>query len=815
MVDFRIDVVIDPAQSAGGAKRVQQQLTGLQTEAAALRKALTDALAIRDAGTTAALGRIETILGRTEEQALITGARIGQIGRDINDRGVRKLNDELDKTAMKASSVGQLLRTAFAGVSAALVAREFIQLSDAVTNTQNRLRLVTSSSAELADVQQRLFDISNATRSSFTSTAEVFNRVALSAKELGVSNERLLDFTQSLNQAVVLSGASASEASAGLIQLSQGLASGALRGDELRSVLEQLPAVADVIAKSLGVTRGELRQLGQDGKITAQVVLDAFAKARTELNDRFATTLPTIGQAFTVLGTKATEAVARVNELTGASTKFAQVLIFLAENVGPQEDFGKALEEAGTAANSLGAQITSARRELALLNTISERSGGLSESQAARVKELTDRIAEYTNASRTSREATERDNAAKAAAEAIAAANAATAKQEADDLKRRGELLASIQKPQQDYLQLQRDLGVLLEQNRITQQQYNEELARAKPAAAKVDASGFEKELAAIREQNVELLIRAKNSGLQEEALLIENELRQQGVELTREQQLALAAELIKRRELTETVKTQADNEKKLAEAAQARESRLDRLQQEIEGNDRIAVQIADLIALRKREGVAVDLVDQRISQLRLRQLEAANDLGSGFERAFLKIKAEAEDLAAVGEQVVNVFANTAADAITTFVTTGKLNFKEFATSILADITRIIARLLVVQAINAVVGAVSGTGNLGGVANQAVDTGLNAGRAGGGTVQPGQRAFPVGEQGPELFVPRQTGTIVPNPQSTPAAPPQVTVQVVNVTDPTAVPSAINDGLADESIVNVLNRKREAVRQLLS
>jgi tape measure domain-containing protein len=123
----------------------------------------------------------------------------------------------------------------------------------------------------------------------------------LAGKDLGITQKELTQFTESLNQAIILSGASAVEAQAGLIQFSQGIASGALRGDELRSVLEQLPVVADILAKELNVTRGELRELGAQGAITSDIILKAFANARVELSERFARTVPTISQSFQVL----------------------------------------------------------------------------------------------------------------------------------------------------------------------------------------------------------------------------------------------------------------------------------------------------------------------------------------------------------------------------------------------------------------------------------------------------------------------------------------------------------------------------------
>lgn len=257
--------------------------------------------------------------GRTVERTLDDVARAG----DRAQGGMNRLQTEMKSV----NSVGQNLTNMFKGLIAAYGLRELQQTVDTYTNMQNRLRLVTNSTAELASVTNDLFTISNATRQSFTSVAELYSRVSLATKTLGLTTAQTLQFTQSLSQAVALSGASAVEAENAIIQLSQGLASGALRGDELRSVLEQLPSVADVIAKGLGVTRGELRKMGEDGAITAEMVIEAFAKARVELNDKFGKTVPTIGQAFVVLKNTLIEFVGGVDQATGASGGLAQGLI--------------------------------------------------------------------------------------------------------------------------------------------------------------------------------------------------------------------------------------------------------------------------------------------------------------------------------------------------------------------------------------------------------------------------------------------------------------------------------------------------------
>jgi tape measure domain-containing protein len=265
-------------------------------------------------------------------------AGIRRIKRSLDDvaaAGIKvgKSTDQVNKKMKETSRSAGGLKRAMQGLVAVFGARELVQTVDTYTNIQNRLKLVTTGTEQLASVTQELFAISNETRQSFEGTAEVYSRVALATKEMGISADQTLAFTKSLNQAVALSGASAMEAQAGLIQLSQGLASGALRGDELRSVLEQLPAVADVIAKGLGVTRGELREMGQEGKITAGIVIDAFAKAQEELEQNFGKTVPTIGQSFTVLKNNLVGFIGELDKATNASANLSKVILLISNNI--------------------------------------------------------------------------------------------------------------------------------------------------------------------------------------------------------------------------------------------------------------------------------------------------------------------------------------------------------------------------------------------------------------------------------------------------------------------------------------------------
>lgn len=256
--------------------------------------------------------------------------------------GISKQAQAANTNIKKVTTEGDRLTTlirgrltgAFAGLGAVLGVREVVRLADSWQLARNRLTALLSSQREATSVQAQLLRISNETRVGFEGTADAFARLALGARELGVSNEELLQVTKTLNQAIIVSGASSAEANAAMIQLAQGIASGTLRGDELRSVLEQLPIVARLIAREMGVTIGELRELGSQGAITADVVLSAFRSGAKEIDDAFSRTRLTVGQAFTVLGNNLQGFIGRVDQATEASGFFANIIAGLGEGIG-------------------------------------------------------------------------------------------------------------------------------------------------------------------------------------------------------------------------------------------------------------------------------------------------------------------------------------------------------------------------------------------------------------------------------------------------------------------------------------------------
>lgn len=281
-------------------------------------------------------------------------AKAAKAGAQEVQGQLAQLSDVASATAGKMNAIWKAageVKDAIAGAMA---------LVEAYQDIQNKLRVVTSGVNDLNHVSEQTLKISIATRTSWAATVAMFSRVSQNAGELGVGQAQLLNFTKQLNQAVVVSGATSVEAKAALTQLSQGLASGSLRGDELRSVMEQLPIVADVIAKKLGATRGQLRELGRAGKITSRLIIDAFAEAATDLDAKFGKTMPTLSQAMQAFGDTATEALGKIDKNLGVSRGITYLIDQLRQGVAVAGDF---LSEAAKA-NPFGAAQQAVQAQL-------------------------------------------------------------------------------------------------------------------------------------------------------------------------------------------------------------------------------------------------------------------------------------------------------------------------------------------------------------------------------------------------------------------------------------------------------------------
>lgn len=221
-----------------------------------------------------------------------------------------------DQAANSMSGVGTAARaagTAFAALGAGRVVSEVIRLTDAFKSMQGSLALVSSSNSVATDSFQKLLTMANNTGSSLESTVSLYTRLANATRGAGYTTEQLLGVTDAINKAFVISGATMQEASNAAIQLSQGLASGTLRGEELNSVMEQGPRITRALAEYLGVTNGQIRQMAADGKITAEVVTNALLKSLSSLNGELERMPRRFEQASTALKNNFLAAVGQID----------------------------------------------------------------------------------------------------------------------------------------------------------------------------------------------------------------------------------------------------------------------------------------------------------------------------------------------------------------------------------------------------------------------------------------------------------------------------------------------------------------------
>lgn len=232
-----------------------------------------------------------------------------------------------NKAAAASNALGgatRVLGQALGALGLAVSVRELVSMADAYTNINSRLGLVTSSTRELASAQKQLFDIAQETRTGYAGLVTTFAQMSRSAKEFGASQNTMIGVTRTLSQAITISGASATSANAALVQLSQGFASGTLRGEELNSVMEQTPRVAQAIAEGMGITVGKLREMGQAGMLTAEAVVSALQNSAASVEKEFGGMAVTVDGATTRAANSMLQLVGVMNEITGASGAMAE-----------------------------------------------------------------------------------------------------------------------------------------------------------------------------------------------------------------------------------------------------------------------------------------------------------------------------------------------------------------------------------------------------------------------------------------------------------------------------------------------------------
>ena len=210
---------------------------------------------------------------------------------------------------------------------------DVMKYADSYTELQNRIRLVTNSQTAMVAATESVFDISLKTNQAVGATAQIYQRFAQNADRLNLSQLQVSELTETVAKSVAISGASAGAAEAALMQFGQALGSAELRGDELNSVIEQTQGLADAIAKGLGVTTGELKNLAKAGQLDIHTVIQALVKARDTVDNDFNKRVKTLSMSFTNLETSITKFSGEANSALGVTQKLATGVDFVSDHL--------------------------------------------------------------------------------------------------------------------------------------------------------------------------------------------------------------------------------------------------------------------------------------------------------------------------------------------------------------------------------------------------------------------------------------------------------------------------------------------------
>jgi tape measure domain-containing protein len=219
---------------------------------------------------------------------------------------------------------GVAVALAAIGASAIAAGSGIARAGDQATASLARLGAATGSIGAAEKAYQSLFELSQKTGIAVSESAGAFGRFAIAARDIGATQAQVLGLVQTIQQAGIVAGASAQETASATMQLGQALASGRLQGDELRSILENMPTLGAALARELGVGVGELRKMGSEGKLSADVVFPALLRAGQSINVEFEKMPVTMARSFSILGEAMTRFAADLDRALGLSQGIAR-----------------------------------------------------------------------------------------------------------------------------------------------------------------------------------------------------------------------------------------------------------------------------------------------------------------------------------------------------------------------------------------------------------------------------------------------------------------------------------------------------------
>ncbi len=225
--------------------------------------------------------------------------------RNIRDNlnAQNQFNNTIREGTGAASALGPILRGVLVSVGHAFSAQKVIALSDSITQSTAKLNLMNDGLQSTEQLNQMIFDSAQRARAPYMDTASAISKMGLNAGSAFSSNKELIAFMEQVNKQFVIGGATAQEQSNAMMQLSQAMSTGTLKGEELNSILDAAPGIARTIEKNMGWAEGSIKQYAEKGEISAQVIKASLLNMADETNAKFNSMPMTFGQVITSIQT--------------------------------------------------------------------------------------------------------------------------------------------------------------------------------------------------------------------------------------------------------------------------------------------------------------------------------------------------------------------------------------------------------------------------------------------------------------------------------------------------------------------------------
>lgn len=269
-----------------------------------------------------ATSRIKQALGGIGSASASAGASFSRSAAAMSASASR-VTSGLSQIKSSLSGIAGSLGPIAGAMAAAFSVSAIKSAADDMMNLDGRLRTVTADEQERFDVEQQLYEMSMQNRQSLDSMGDLYYKVARAAQRFGVSQEDSMRVTDVVSKALTVGGASAQEASATILQLGQALSSGVLQGDELHSLDENASLLMQHVADNMGVTIGQLKQMGSQGQLTSEKVIQAILQSGDAIDKEFGQMPMTIGQAQTKIENDWKYFIQKVENDTGAFSRIA------------------------------------------------------------------------------------------------------------------------------------------------------------------------------------------------------------------------------------------------------------------------------------------------------------------------------------------------------------------------------------------------------------------------------------------------------------------------------------------------------------